>query len=211
MPEAVPQRQSISRQPGFWSRFRRLAIVRILLGSVFVVATVAIIQIGSGFAARNPNIKYFFAVTRLPALVVVVAVLLVYCGFFRWFEKRAVSELHARSALPGLVTGVALGATMFALTIGVLSLLGVYRVVGVDSWTVLWPISWQQRWPPSRKKFSFVESSSGSRKNRWAAGFPSLFPLCYSVPPICWIRMPICKQAWQSLLKPEFFWRLPTW
>ena len=139
MPEAVPQRQSISRQPGFWSRFRRLAIVRILLGSVFVVATVAIIQIGSGFAARNPNIKYFFAVTRLPALVVVVAVLLVYCGFVRWFEKRAVSELHARSALPGLVTGVALGATMFALTIGVLSLLGVYRVVGVDSWTVLWP------------------------------------------------------------------------
>src|SRR5438094_669255 len=94
---------------------------------------------GSGFAARNPNIKYFFAVTRLPALVVVVAVLLVYCGFVRWFEKRAVSELHARSALPGLVTGVALGATMFALTIGVLSLLGVYRVVGVDSWTVLWP------------------------------------------------------------------------
>jgi len=139
MPEAVPQRQSISRQSGFWSRFRRLAIVRILLGSVFVVATVAIIQIGSGFAARNPNIKYFFAVTRLPALVVVVAVLLVYCGFVRWFEKRAVSELHARSALPGLVTGVALGATMFALTIGVLSLLGVYRVVGVDSCTVLWP------------------------------------------------------------------------
>src|SRR5438034_10808624 len=71
MPEAAPQRESISRQPGFWSRFRRLAIVRILLGSVFVVATVAVIQMGSGFAARNPNIKYFFAVTRLPALVVV--------------------------------------------------------------------------------------------------------------------------------------------
>src|SRR5438093_13495747 len=108
MPEAVPQRQSISRQPGFWSRFRRLAIVRILLGSVFVVATVAIIQIGSGFATRNPNIKYFFAVTRLPALVVVVAVLPAFCCCVRWFVKRSVSDRHARSALPGLVTGVAL-------------------------------------------------------------------------------------------------------
>jgi membrane protease YdiL (CAAX protease family) len=139
MPEAVPQRQSISHQPGFWSRVRRLAIIRILAGAVIVVATVAIIQIGAGFAARNPNIKYFFVVTRLPALVVVVAVLFVYRGFVRWFEKRSVSELDSRSALPNLIVGIALGAMVFALTIGVLSSLGVYRVVGVDSWTVLWP------------------------------------------------------------------------
>jgi CAAX protease family protein len=139
MPEAAQQSQRISRQPGFWSRCRRLAIVRIVVGCVIVVATVAIIQIGSAFAARNPNIKSFFAVTRLPALVVVVAVLFVYRAFVRWFEKRPVSELDARSALPNLIAGIGLGAIVFALTIGVLSLLGVYRVVGVDSWTVLWP------------------------------------------------------------------------
>jgi hypothetical protein len=113
--------------------------VRILLGSVFVVATVAIIHIGAGFAARNPNIKSFFAVSRLPALVAVVAVLFVYRGFVRWFEKRPVTELNARTAPPNLIAGIALGAIVFALTIGVLSLLGVYRMVGVDSWKVLWP------------------------------------------------------------------------
>jgi uncharacterized protein len=139
MSGAVPQPQSILRKPGFWSRFRRRAIVRILAGVVIVVATFAIIQVGAGFAARNPNIKYFFSVTRLPALVIVVAVLLVYYGFARWFEKRPVPELDARSALPNLIIGIALGAIVFALTIGVLSLLGVYRAVGVDSWNVLWP------------------------------------------------------------------------
>jgi uncharacterized protein len=139
MSGAVPQPQSILRKPGFWSRFRRRAIVRILAGVVIVVATFAIIQVGAGFAARNPNIKYFFSVTRLPALVIVVAVLLVYYGFARWFEKRPVPELDARSALPNLIIGIALGAIVFALTIGVLSLLGVYRAVDVDSWNVLWP------------------------------------------------------------------------
>jgi membrane protease YdiL (CAAX protease family) len=139
MPEATQQPERISRPPGFWSRFRRLAVVRILLGSVFVVATVAIIHIGAGFAARNPNIKSFFAVSRLPALVAVVAVLFVYRGFVRWFEKRPVTELNARTAPPNLIAGIALGAIVFALTIGVLSLLGVYRMVGVDSWKVLWP------------------------------------------------------------------------
>jgi hypothetical protein len=139
MAKAAPRRESSSGRPGFWSRFGRLAIVRILVGSVIVVASVAIIEVGSRFAARDPNIKSFFAVTRLPALAVVVAVLFVYRAFVRWFEKRSVSELDARSALPNLIAGIGLGAIVFALTIGVLSLLGVYRVVGVDSWTVLWP------------------------------------------------------------------------
>jgi uncharacterized protein len=139
MPEAVPQRQSASDPPGFWNRLCRFAIVRILLGLVIVVATVASIQIGSAFASRNPNVKHFFAITHLPALVVIVAVLLVYRVFVRWTEKRPVSELDARSALPNLIAGIGLGAIVFAVTIGVLYLLGVYQVVGVDSWKILWP------------------------------------------------------------------------
>ena len=139
MPEAVPQRQTVSHQPGFWNRLCRFAIVRILLGSVIVGATFAIIQVVSGFASRNPNIKHFFAVTDLPALIVVVAVLLIYRLFVRWTEKRPVSELDASSAFPNLIAGIGLGAVVFAVTIGVLYLLGVYQVVGVDSWKVLWP------------------------------------------------------------------------
>jgi membrane protease YdiL (CAAX protease family) len=139
MPEAAPQQQTVSHQPGFWNRLCRFAIVRILLGSVIVVATVAIIQVASGFASRNPNIKHFFAVTDLPALVVIVAVLLIYRIFVRWTERRPVSELEARSALPNLIVGIGLGVIVFALTIGVLFLLGVYQMVGVDSWKVMWP------------------------------------------------------------------------
>jgi len=138
MPEAVPQRESISRQPRFWNRLCRFAIVRIFVGSVIVIATVAIIQVASGFASRDPNVKHFFAVTHLPGLIVIVAVLFVYRIFVRWTERRPVSELEPRSALPNLITGIGLGAIVFALTIGVLSLLGVYRVVRVDSWNVLW-------------------------------------------------------------------------
>jgi uncharacterized protein len=139
MPEAVPQQQSVAHHLGFWSRVCRFAIVRILLGSVIIVATVATIQAASGFASRDPNIKHFFAVTYLPGLVVIVAVLFVYRIFVRWTERRPVSELEVRSALPNLITGIGLGAIVFAVTIGVLSVLGVYQVVGVDSWKVLWP------------------------------------------------------------------------
>jgi uncharacterized protein len=110
-----------------------------LLGSVIVVATVAIIQVASGFASRNPNIKHFFTVTDLPTLVVIVAVLLAYRIFVRWTEKRPVSELDTRRALPNLIAGIGLGAIVFAVTIGVLFLLGVYQVVDVDSWKALWP------------------------------------------------------------------------
>lgn len=104
-----------------------------------VVATVAIVQIASEFASRDSNIKHLFEVTHIPAFVVVVALLLVYRVFVRWIEKRPVSELDARSAWPGLIAGMGLGAMVFALTIGLLSLLDVYKVVGVDSANVLWP------------------------------------------------------------------------
>ena len=53
-----------------------------------------------------------------------------YVAYVRIFERRAVAELAAPGAGSELGAGVALGVGAFAATIGILALLGVYRIAG---------------------------------------------------------------------------------
>ncbi len=65
--------------------------------------------------------------------------LLLYAGFIRLVEGRAVSELSLKGAPAELGRGVLLGAGLFTATIGVLALLGFYRVDGINGWEELLP------------------------------------------------------------------------
>ena len=60
-----------------------------------------------------------------------------YAAYVRIFERRPVVELGGPGAGSELAAGLAVGAGAFAATIGVLALLGVYRVAGRGE---LWPV-----------------------------------------------------------------------
>ncbi len=79
-------------------------------------------------------------VPALPAALLTAAVLLgVYVLVIRWWEQRPVIELGRSGAGRELVGGLALGAALCTVTVGVLALLGAYHVDGVNPLGVLWP------------------------------------------------------------------------
>ncbi len=56
--------------------------------------------------------------------------LLAYLLLVRWVERRAVTELAPRKLLRGGITGAVVGLLLFSAVVGVLYLLGSYRVIG---------------------------------------------------------------------------------
>jgi membrane protease YdiL (CAAX protease family) len=137
MPDAPPPTEIPPAPSGFWNRLPRYAFVRILIGLGMVIVITAILQIAFQFAGRAPNAKRFLNLTYLPAFVGMAATVLVYRGFVRWIEKRPVTELGTKGAALETTGGVLLGAAMFGATVGILALLGCFRVLGLDSWEAL--------------------------------------------------------------------------
>ncbi len=73
------------------------------------------------------------------AIFTVVAISLIYFAYalyVKLVEKRSVTELEGPQAAREIALGVALGALLFSTTIGILALLGSYRVTGTNSWIV---------------------------------------------------------------------------
>jgi membrane protease YdiL (CAAX protease family) len=121
-----------------WQKICSFAIVRIVLGLMIVVVTLTALQFGfRAAAASSPGLKHFFAATSLPALAGILAVLFAYTLFVRWIERRRAAELGRSGAIVESAAGIGLGALMFAVTIGILALLGVFRVNGFNAWSVL--------------------------------------------------------------------------
>ena len=75
----------------------------------------------------------------LEMLIVLAGVTGAYLGAARWYEHRAVSELALEGAGRELSLGLWIGGGLFALVIGVLWLLGVYRPSGWNDLSVLIP------------------------------------------------------------------------
>jgi uncharacterized protein len=68
---------------------------------------------------------------------VCIVAIVAYSLFVRWIERRTVHELAPTSAFKESGSGVLIGATMFALTISAISLMGDYHILGRNPWTVL--------------------------------------------------------------------------
>ena len=60
------------------------------------------------------------------------SVLGIYAAWVKVFEKRKVSELYLRRALPDLLTGLLIGSLFIAVVVGVLALMGIYRIDSVN-------------------------------------------------------------------------------
>jgi membrane protease YdiL (CAAX protease family) len=123
---------------GAWGKISSFAIMRIVLGLVIVVVVLTVVQLSFRAAAgTSAALKHVFDVTYLPAVVGILATVFAYRLFVRWIERRRPVELSARGAIPELAVGIGLGALMFALTIAVLALLGVFHVERFNPATVL--------------------------------------------------------------------------
>jgi membrane protease YdiL (CAAX protease family) len=105
-----------------------------------VLAVTVGLQLGFHvLSSSSPQLKRFFAVTSLPAWVGIVADLAAYVLFVRAIERRPVVELAKRRAFPESAWGIGLGALLFATTIVILGLLGVFRIDGFTGWLILLP------------------------------------------------------------------------
>jgi uncharacterized protein len=117
--------------PSWWRRALTFPLVRIV---------VAVLFIGIAFAAVRTPLNLFVtdkSLRRVGALLLAAAVLLAYWSYVRVIERRAVSELSRTNAGRELGAGVALGALLFCLTIGILAALGVYQITGKNGWAIM--------------------------------------------------------------------------
>jgi uncharacterized protein len=122
---------------GFWSKFFSLTIVRIIIGLVWMILALGLVQVATVLAARNPAAKQFLHDTYLPALVAIVIAIVAYRLFVRWIERRPAEELSFSNTLPQLGAGVLLGAAMFGITALILWLINCLQIDGTNRWSVL--------------------------------------------------------------------------
>ncbi|MES2957385.1 MAG: CPBP family intramembrane glutamic endopeptidase [Pseudomonadota bacterium] len=113
---------------GPWTRrVLRFSVVRIVL-AVFVTAIVGgLTQAGVG-SLSGQRFQSVWA-----DLCGALAAIAAYALYVRWVERRAVTELSHRRALPELGEGLLAGAAMVLAVVGSLALLGVYRFHGLST------------------------------------------------------------------------------
>lgn len=100
-------------------------ILLIVFGSalfLFLSQTVPVV----GSFSNNIWIK------ALLLLLGATAVLGLYAVWVKVFERRKVSELNLRRALPDMLTGLLIGSLFIASVVGVLAVMGVYRINSVN-------------------------------------------------------------------------------
>lgn len=120
---------------GKFLKFLQFPLIRIFLGFLALGIVVTISQAGTEvWPGHESNFANLFSVS-----ITVAVVGLTYYGFVRLIERRDVTELSFQSAIKELASGALIGATLFAVTIGILWALGFYKVSGVNEWTAMIP------------------------------------------------------------------------
>ena len=120
-------------KPALWLRIVQFPLVRlVLLGGVMFVMLVASNDLQVHFAGRP--LAALGAVAAMAALG-----LAVYAAFVRFVERRKVSEL----AVPGLGRelgiGLLVGAGLYTAAVLILMVPGIYRIEGLNPWTLMLP------------------------------------------------------------------------
>lgn len=112
---------------------RRLAgkpLVRLLAGLAFVLAPLT---------AVSPLTRALGGGEPLYLTLTLVITSVSYTAFVRLFERRPVSELTGQHAGRELALGALLGGGLIAALVGILALLGFYRLRGAGDWTAAGP------------------------------------------------------------------------
>jgi len=116
-------------------KFLQFPLIRIILGFLVLGIAVAIAQMGmDAMPISKTNLLNIFSVS-----IAVTFISLVYYGFVRLVERRAVTELSFRYAPGELAIGMTISVIIFSITIGVLWVFGLYQVSGVNEWMTMIP------------------------------------------------------------------------
>ncbi|WP_020602273.1 CPBP family intramembrane glutamic endopeptidase [Spirosoma spitsbergense] len=113
-------------------RILHFPLSQILLGIIICCGIVAIGQVSViqllKLTALDKDAK-----TLINGIVAALLIVGSYVLWFRFYEKRAISELSLTGMSGWLIAGVALGVVLQSLTIGVIYLAGGFRVIAVNS------------------------------------------------------------------------------
>lgn len=114
-------------------KFLQFPLIRVVLGFVFLPFVISLIQLATvAWPGHDTDFSNLVSV-----IITVVVVGFAYYGFVRVIERRNVTELSLQNIFVELVSGVVVGTVLFSVTIGLLWLLGYYKVTGINSWTVM--------------------------------------------------------------------------
>ena len=125
------QSEPDSTAPTFWRRVLTFPLIRIVVAIIFIVIPFAVVSTPFNLFVTDKPLK------RVGALLLAAVVLLAYWAYVRIVERRAVTELSGTRAVRELGSGLALGALLFCLTIGILAALGAYQITGNNGWMVM--------------------------------------------------------------------------
>ena len=117
--------------PTFWRRVLTFPLIRIFVAIIFIAIPFAVVSTPFNLFVTDKPLK------RVGALLLAAVVLLAYWAYVRIVERRAVTELSGTRAVRELGSGLALGALLFCLTIGILAALGAYQITGNNDWMVM--------------------------------------------------------------------------
>ena len=139
-------RHDATERASLWVRFGRwLSIViradliRIILAFLAVGAAANIVRLVLTAVHPALGLGPLNQATLQYAIPVVLAIHFTYLGFVRFVERRGADELGREGAVAEAGKGVAVGAALFAASVGIVAALGYYSVVAVNPWTALLP------------------------------------------------------------------------
>jgi uncharacterized protein len=115
----------------FWRRVLHFPLVAIVVAILFVAIPFAIVSAPFNLFVTDKSLR------RVGALLLAAVVLGAYWAYVRIIEKRDVSELSGRHALRELGLGLALGALLFSVTVGILAAVGAYQATGNNGWQTM--------------------------------------------------------------------------
>jgi hypothetical protein len=116
-PSAAPWRQRVLRFP----------LVRRAIALLYIALRFAAVAIPFNMFVVDRSLK------KAGALLLAAIILIAYSAYVRVVEKREVTELSTQHAPRELAAGLFIGSLLLSLTIGVLAVLGMYRVTGIDA------------------------------------------------------------------------------
>jgi membrane protease YdiL (CAAX protease family) len=128
------QKSEIALGKKWGEKIMQFPLTRMTLALLFVLLPVGVIGFATSVLTKHIPGNSF----KLTSSVLIVIVALAgYYAYVRLVEKRPVTELSRLGAGKELGLGLLVGACFLLLVIGILALLGIYQVSGVNHWTII--------------------------------------------------------------------------
>lgn len=128
-------REAAPGQTGWLDRLIRSPPIRLLLFGGGIVALLLLLQWLTGLLAQGLGVGWLSGLINV--VLAILAVHFAYRGLTRLLERRAATELSLAGAPGETGVGVLIGVGLLAVTVGLIAVLGYYRVEGIGSWAAL--------------------------------------------------------------------------